>query len=106
MAEITSGTQGDAVSRMLQLESKQLKLDNIRWTGKGYDDVRAVLIALDDARTLRDALLRGVTDIMHMKETGELPEAVQARLAMIVLNARAEIDLKTANRNPPPKVPA
>ena len=98
MVEVTSGTQGDAVSRMFQLEAKTLKIPGLKWTGKGHDDVRMILAELDSARTFKDALFRGINDLLHMTEMEQLPEAMQAKVAMIVLNARAEIDLKIIER--------
>lgn len=105
MVEVTANTQGDAVSRMLQLTAKQLKITNMRWTGKGPDDIHMLLVELDNARTLREAMFKGVSDLMSLKETNDLPEWLQAKLAMMVLNARAELDLRIAAREPP-KVPA
>ena len=98
MVEATTGTQGDAVSRLLQLEAKLLRV-GLKWTGKGHDDIRLTLSELDNARTVKDALFLGIEELLRMPEANALPEAMQAKLAAIVLHARALLDLRVEARN-------
>jgi hypothetical protein len=106
MTEVTASTQGDAVSRLIQLDARTLKLTGLKWTGKAYEDIRMVLSELDNARTFRDAILRGVNELLQMPEARSLPEAMQAKLFATVLNARAELDLRVEARNKAAQVKA
>lgn len=94
MSDITLGTGGDAVSKMLQVIAKDLKVAGIKWIGKGPEDCRQLLVEIYNVRLLKDALWIGMRELLAMKEMTELPEPLQAKIAAIVLNARAQFELQ------------
>lgn len=93
MAELAIGV-GDSVSRLLQVVAKDVGITGIKWHGRGKEDVRAVMLELFNSLTVKDVLWEGVKELMGMPELTSMPEPLQAKIAAIILTARAKIELQ------------
>lgn len=96
MTELIIGA-GDTVSRLLQTIAKDVGLKDVRWSGKGDADIRAIMVELYNTRLARDTLWVGLKDLYDMPELKTLPESLQAKLASIILLTRANFELKLKN---------
>lgn len=100
MSEIQIGP-GDAVSRLLQVYAKEFGLKRV-WSGIGHVDARALIADNVNLKMMKECIYDGVKDLYAMPELTTLPEAVQAKMMAIILNARAcvELQLKDATKAP------
>lgn len=112
MSAITVGA-GDSVSRLIQLIAGRNGI-RLNWTSRGADDLQMLCLGYSNKDLLTQCLWNGMKELMAMPELNELPEAVQAKIFAIVLQAQANFELKVLDRNtareratPPPQgVPA
>jgi hypothetical protein len=93
MTEYTAGP-GDAVSRLLQVIAKEVGVKDFRWTGKGNEDIKQVLVRMYNAELIKDSLWSGMLELTQIKDWLELPETIQAQSMAIILRARAIIELQ------------
>ena len=95
MADFISKPDGDAMSRLIQLQAGRHDI-RLTWTGDGTAD----LIALCNAHAFKSRLSKhlwtSLRELMQMPEMPRLPEAMQAQIASIVLKAQAITDLETS----------
>ena len=93
MAELITKTDGDALSRLIQLQAGRNDI-RLAWVGKGTED----LVALVNAHAVQDCMAKhlwtGIRELMHMPEMRELPEPLQAQIMPIVLKAQALTELE------------
>jgi hypothetical protein len=94
VAEIITKPDGDALSKLVQLQAGRHDI-RLVWTGNGVAD----LIALCNAHAIQARMSRhlwtGMRELMMMPEMKELPEPLQAQMMSIVLKAQALVDLDT-----------
>jgi hypothetical protein len=109
MSELIVGG-GDAVSRLIQLHATRADV-RLKWTRNGPQDLDLLLTDYSNKTILNQCLWNGMKELMAMSELKELPEAVQAKIFSIVLQAQAVFELKIQARNqrraytPPPPMP-
>ncbi len=84
--------QGDEVSKLLQFHAKQLGVD-MRWTGKGTEDVVALLVKLFNSEVIRVAAVKALDAISTAAAEPEFPESLKASIAAAILNMSANIQL-------------
>jgi hypothetical protein len=94
MADIVTKTEGDALSRLIQLQAGRHEI-RLNWTGKGVDDLVSLCNAHAVKARLAKHLWTGLRELMQMPELRELPEALQAQITSIVLKSQALTDLET-----------
>jgi hypothetical protein len=92
MAEITNNSNGDALSKLLQLQAGRHEI-KLNWTGRGIDD----LVALCNAHAVRARMAKhlwtGMCELMMMEEMKQLPDPLQAQISSIILKAQTLVDL-------------
>lgn len=94
MAEIITKTDGDALSRLIQLHAGRYDI-RLTWTGAGTADLIALCNAHAAKARLAKHLWTGMRELMQMPELRELPDALQAQIASIILQAQVLTDLDT-----------
>lgn len=94
MADLTSKNDGDALSKLIQLQAGRHDI-RLAWVGNGVTDLVAVLNAHAVKARLAKHLWTGIRELMQMPELKELPEPLQAHIMSIVLHAQALTDLET-----------
>jgi hypothetical protein len=94
MAEILVKTEGDALSKLIQLQAGRYDV-RLTWSGNGVSDLAALLNAHAIKARLAKHLWTSTRSLMQMPEMAQLPEPVQAQIASIVLKAQALTDLET-----------
>jgi len=92
MAEFITKSDGDALSKLIQLQSGRHDI-RLAWTGKGVDDLVAMCNAHAVQARMAKHLWSGMRDLMRMPEMAQLPEPIQAQIMSIVLQAQALVDL-------------
>jgi|SRR5208337_504243 len=95
MAEITKPDSGDALSRLIQLQAGRHDI-RLAWVGEGITDLISLLNAHAVKARMAKHLWTGIRELMSMQEFAELPEAMQAKLASIVLYSQTLTELETA----------
>jgi hypothetical protein len=94
MADIVTKADGDALSRLIQLQAVRHDI-RLNWTGKGIED----LISLCNAHAVKARLAKhlwtGLRELMQMPELALLPEPLAAQITSIVLKSQALTDLDT-----------
>lgn len=93
MSEVQIGP-GDAVSRLLQAQAKDLDIKRV-WTGRAIEDVRRVLVDLYNAQLLKTAAWNAIQELYAMPELKDLPEPVQVKLMSVILATKAVAELQT-----------
>lgn len=88
----------DPLSSLVQLHAKRLGVD-LKWTGKGNEDLAALVLDDSNKTVLSKQLWNGLKELWEMPELRELPEPVYAKICAIILAARARTDLDLAKRN-------
>jgi hypothetical protein len=96
MADANNG--GDAISRLVQLLADRAGV-TLRWTGTGREDVALLCTCASNAQLTARHLWDGLMELNRMKEFKTLPEAMQAKIAAIVLQAHGNIELARQERN-------
>jgi hypothetical protein len=89
---------GDAVSLLIQTLARKIKFDGVRFTGRGENDINAVLAFAQRANIAQQELGKALAIVYShpkVKELMEADEAFQAALVVPVLNARALIELRS-----------
>lgn len=94
MAELITKTDGDALSRLIQLQAGRHEI-RLAWVGDGTAD----LISLINAHAVQARMARhlwtGMRELMQMPEIKGLPEPLQAQIASIILKAQVLAELDT-----------
>jgi hypothetical protein len=94
MAEITYKTEGDALSRLIQLQAGRHDI-RLTWTGNGTADLVALCNAHSVKARLAKHLWTGMRELMQMPEMALLPEPLAAQVTSIILKSQALTDLET-----------
>jgi len=93
MAEqMITNTQGDALSRLIQLQAGRHDIRQT-WSGNGVTDLIALCNAHAVKARLSKHLWTGMRELMQMPELKTLPEPIQAQIMSIVLSAQALVEL-------------
>lgn len=96
---IFDGVQGDSLSKLLQLRCNRLGI-RLAWTGKAIADIDALVLEYSNRKMLAQCVWdNGLRDLMQMPEFKQMPEAMQAKVASIILKAQAQFELKISQRN-------
>ena len=104
---IESLVPGDSLSQLVQVRARSFGI-RIKWTGRAIEDIYALCQEYWSRKNLNECLWdNGLRQLMLMPEYATLPEAMQAKISSIVLQARAHFELKVAQRAQaqPPKRP-
>lgn len=94
MSEFITKTDGDALSRLIQLQAGRHDI-RLAWVGAGTADLIALVNAHAVKARLAKHLWTGMRELMLMPELKELPEPLQAQIASIILKAQVLTDLDT-----------
>jgi len=94
MAEVTYKTDGDALSRLIQLHAGRHDI-RMNWTGNGTSDLIALCNAHSVKARLAKHLWTGMRELMQMPEMALLPEPIAAQIMSIVLKSQALTALET-----------
>jgi hypothetical protein len=92
MAELITRSDGDALSRLIQLQAGRYDI-RLVWTGKGTEDLIAMCNAHSVQARMAKHLWTGMRELMLMPEMKDLPDPIQAQVASIILKAQALVDL-------------
>lgn len=103
MAELITKTDGDALSRLIQLQASRHDI-RLPWVGQGTADLIALINAHAVQARMSKHLWTGIRELMHMPEMRTLPEPLQAQIMSIVLKAQAltELENETQANKPSP----
>jgi hypothetical protein len=93
MAEFITKTDGDALSKLIQLQAGRHEI-RLAWTGNGTTDLLALCNAHSVQARMAKHLWNGIRELMHMPELREMPEAVQAQIMSTVLKAQALTEIE------------
>ncbi len=94
MADLITKADGDALSRLIQLQAGRYDI-RLAWVGNGIADLTALCNAYSVQAKLSKNLWTGVRELMMMPELHDLPEAIQAQIASIILKQQAITDLES-----------
>jgi hypothetical protein len=92
MADLITKTDGDALSKLIQLQAGRHDI-RLTWSGKGVTDLISLCNAHAAQARVAKHLWTGVRELMQMPELLQLPEPVQAQIMSIILKAQAMVDL-------------
>jgi hypothetical protein len=95
MAEVLIQKAGDALSQLIQLQAGRYDI-RLAWTGRGTEDLEALVRTHAVKERLSKHLWAGLRDLLQMAELKELPEPVQVQIMSIVLKAQALNDLEAS----------
>lgn len=96
MSEIEEG--GDAIGRLVKLLAGRVDI-NLRWTGKGREDIALLCTHASNAALTAKHLWDGISELGKMDEFKSLPEPMQAKIAAIILQAHGNLALAREERN-------
>lgn len=85
---------GDPVSQLLQLIAGDLGVRRT-FIGRGRDDIRALLVELQNVTVKAEEAWKALKELFDMPELQELPEPIQVKLMAGILQARANIELRS-----------
>jgi hypothetical protein len=89
---------GDSLSQLVQIRARNFDI-RIKWTGRAIEDIDQLCQEYWNRKNFNECLWdNGLRELMTMPEYGTLPEAMQAKIASIVLKARAHFELKVSQR--------
>jgi hypothetical protein len=94
MAETTKQMEGDALSRLIQLQAGRYDI-RLTWSGNGVNDLVELVNAHAVKARLAKHLWTGLRELMAMPELALLPEPLLAQMTSIVLKAQTLADLET-----------
>lgn len=94
MAELITKTDGDALSRLIQLQTSRHDI-RLAWSGNGTSDLIQLCNAHATQARMAKHLWTGLRELMQMPELRQMPEALQAQVASIILKAQALTELET-----------
>jgi hypothetical protein len=92
MAELITKSDGDALSRLIQLQAGRHDI-RLVWSGNGVTDLIAMCNAHAVQARMAKHLWTGMRELMQMEETRSLPDPLQAQIASIILKAQTLVDL-------------
>lgn len=85
---------GDALSQLLALIIKEAG-GELRLSGRGREDLRTLVVAAYNAEKRADIYAEALHEtVKELNSMGDAGEAMKARVAQIILEARAVLDLK------------
>lgn len=85
--------QGDAVSQLLQMICRDVGVTGVPWTGRGHDDARLMATSFYNFKLARDELWKSFVELGAMPELQSMPEAIQTKVCIMVLRAKACMEL-------------
>ena len=89
---------GDSLSQLVQVRARNFGI-KLAWSGKAIEDIDMLCQEYWNRKNFNQCLWdNGLRELMTMPEFNTLPEALQAKIASIVLRARAHFELKVAQR--------
>jgi two-component SAPR family response regulator len=88
----------DPLSSLIQLQARRLGVE-VKWSGKGNEDLWALLVDDSNKTILSKQLWNGLKELWEMPELKQLPEPVYAKICAVILAARARTDLDLQKRN-------
>jgi hypothetical protein len=89
---------GDSLSQLIQIRARKFGI-RIKWVGKAIEDIDTLCQEYWNRKTFNDCLWdNGLRELMLMPEFNTLPEAMQAKIASIVLKARPHFELRVSQR--------
>jgi hypothetical protein len=95
----------DSLSKLVQIRAAQFGI-RLAWSGKAIEDIDTLCLEYWTRKNFNECLWNnGLRDLMLMPEFKTMPESLQAKIASIVLKARAHFELKAAQRVNPKSVP-
>ena len=95
---IESLVPGDSLSQLVQVRARNFGI-RIKWTGRAIEDIDQLCQEYWHRKNFNECLWdNGLRELMLMPEYSTLPEPMQAKIASIVLKARAHFELKVAQR--------
>lgn len=90
---------GDSLSKLIQLRASRIGI-RLPWSGKAIEDLDRLVLEYSNRRMLNECLWNnGLRLLMEMPEFKTMPDAVQAKIASIILQAQAHFELKLSKRN-------
>jgi hypothetical protein len=92
MAELITKSDGDALSRLIQLQAGRHDI-RLVWSGNGVTDLIAMCNAHAVQARMAKHLWTGMRELMQMEEIGSLPDPLRAQIASIILKAQVMVDL-------------
>jgi hypothetical protein len=93
MVELITKADGDALSRLIQLQAARQDI-RLAWVGNGTADLIALLNAHAVQARMAKHLWNGMRELMQLPELRQLPEPLQAQIMSIVLKAQALTELE------------
>jgi hypothetical protein len=98
MTVIEALVPGDSLSQLVQVRARNFGI-RIKWTGRAIEDIDALCQEYWNRKNFNECLWdNGLRELMTMPEYNTLPEAMQAKIASIVLKARAHFEMRVAQR--------
>jgi len=89
----------DSLSKLVQLRASRIGI-SLKWSGKAIEDIDLLVLEYSNRRMLNECLWNnGLRLIMDMPEFKDMPDAIQAKIASIILQAQAQFELKISKRN-------
>ena len=79
---------GDPLSRIVQQHARTLDFD-FRATGKGVDDIRALIVQCYNAELRTEVYAEATKDLMTAIERGQLPPEAEAIVTLAICAADA-----------------
>ena len=99
MSGLFDGIAGDSLSKLVQLRCARIGV-RLKWTGRAVDDVDLLALEYSNRMMLNECLWNnGLRPLMDMPEFKQMPDALQAKIASIILQAQAQFELKLSRRN-------
>jgi hypothetical protein len=85
---------GDAISQLVQLIMRNLSVTDFKATGKGDDDITAVVKRMANAEMASRELWKAMGDFVNLLDaTPGLPESLKAVVSLGILRARGNAEL-------------
>jgi hypothetical protein len=89
---------GDSLSQLVQIRARNFGIA-LKWTGRAIEDIDTLCQEYWNRKNFNQCLWdNGLRELMLMPEYKDLPESMQAKIASIVLKARAHFELRVSQR--------
>jgi hypothetical protein len=89
---------GDSLSQLVQVRAKQFGI-TLKWSGRAIEDIDMLCQEYWNRKNFNQCLWdNGLRQLMLMPEFETLPEAMQAKITSIVLQARAHFENRVAQK--------
>jgi hypothetical protein len=99
MSGLFDGIQGDSLSKLIQLRCQRIGI-RLKWCGRAVEDIDLLALEYSNRMMLNQCLWdNGLRLLMDMPEFKQMPDALQAKIASIILQAQAQFELKIARRS-------